>query len=261
MCGRTSLGIELGDLEERFGAKLARGLNFEARYNIAPGEDLAAIQSEDADEIDLLEWGFGPQWADDPDEVPNPINARSETVAEKPMFRDAYANRRCLVLADGFYEWKGDRGHKQPYRIERPDREPYAYAGLYETWTTGDDDGDADDGGTGVGGDGVAGNGVGEPGNGAGDTRVTCTILTTDANDVVSPIHDRMPCILQPGDETTWLHESDPDALASVLEPYPSSDLHAYPVTKRVNDPTYDAPDLLDAVDVPTQTGLDDYAS
>ncbi|HKJ60207.1 MAG TPA: SOS response-associated peptidase, partial [Halobacteriales archaeon] len=115
MCGRFSLFVPPGILEERFDAEV--GASYVPRYNVAPRDDVAAIRNDDQETIDALSWGLVPDWVDDPDDFPRPINARAETVAEKPSFRDAFAERRCLVLADGFYEWTGRRGSKQPYRI------------------------------------------------------------------------------------------------------------------------------------------------
>lgn len=201
------------------------------RYNISPGQDLVAVQNDAPEEFDMLEWGFIPEWADDPDDVPTPINARSETAAEKPMFREAFAERRCLLPADGFYEWKGSRGSKQPYRIERVDREPYAYAGLWETWTAS-----------------------------TGDVRVTCTILTTEANEVVGEIHDRMPVMLEPDEEETWLDADDEDELESVLDPYEGDDLRTYTISRAVNSPDNDTPEIIEPVDTGEQSGLDEFA-
>lgn len=231
MCGRTSLAVDPGVLSRRFDAKPATGVEIPQRYNIAPGDDLAAIQNDAPEEIDMLEWGFIPAWADDPADVPTPINARSETAAEKPMFREAFKRRRCLVPADGFYEWAGQRGSKQPYRIERVDREPYAYAGLWETWTPLSD----------------------------GEPRVTCTILTTDANEVVAEVHDRMPVMLEPHEEVTWLNGGSVEDLQAVCDPYPAEELRAYPVSKRVNNPQNDSPDLLEEIDIGEQSGLDEF--
>ncbi len=232
MCGRTSLAVDIGWLANRFGALPGDGVEIPQRYNIAPGEDLVVVQNDAPEEIDMIEWGFIPQWADDPDDVPTPINARSETVAEKSMFREAFEQRRCLILADGFYEWAGRRGSKQPYRVERVDREPYAYAGLWESWIP--------------------------P---SGDARVTCTILTTEANEVVGEIHDRMPVILETADESVWLNGGSVDELQNVCDPYPSEDMRAYPVSKRVNNPENDSPDLLEDIDIGQQSGLDEFGS
>jgi len=232
MCGRTSLAVDLDVLGRRFDAEPRPGLEIPMRYNIAPGEGLVAVQNDAPEEFDMLEWGFIPHWADDPSKVPNPINARSETAAEKPMFREAFKKRRCLIPADGFFEWSGSRGSKQPYRIERTDREPYAYAGLWGTWTPEE-----------------------------GDPRISCTILTTDANDVVSKVHDRMPVILEEDEEEVWLNGSEVDELQSVCDPYPSEELRAYPVSKRVNNPQNDSADLLEEIDIGDQAGLDDFGS
>ncbi len=232
MCGRTSLAIDPDVLKRRFDAQPGPDVDIPMRNNIAPGEDLVAIQNDAPEEFDLLEWGFIPEWADDPKDVPTPINARSETAAEKPMFREAFAKRRCLIPADGFYEWAGTRGSKQPYRIERVDREPYAYAGLWETWTPAD-----------------------------GDMRVTCTILTTEANDVVGDIHDRMPVMLEPDEESTWLNGAGVDELQAVCDPYPAEEMRAYPVSKRVNNPQNDSADLLEEIDIGEQSGLEEFGS
>jgi putative SOS response-associated peptidase YedK len=231
MCGRTSRAADVGTLRTRFSATPAAGVTIRPRYNIAPRDDLVAITNEAPEVMDHLEWGLLPHWADDPDDIPRPINARSETVAEKPMFRDAFEQRRCLVLADGFYEWKGSRGSKQPYRIERPNREPFAFAGLWETWEQ---------------------NGV---------TLGSCTILTTEANDLVADVHDRMPVILEPQAERTWLNGAGADELQSLCKPYPSDGLRAYPVSKRVNNPENDSPDLLEKIDIGEQSGLEEFGS
>ena len=132
------------------------------------------------------------------------------------MFRDAFESRRRLIPADGFYEWKGNRVLKLPYRIERPDRSPYAYAGLCKTWTPDE-----------------------------GEPRVTCTILTTEANDIVEPIHDQMPVILEKQHEELWLSSGSMDEFQSVLKPYPSEELHAYPVSKQVNTSRNESEDCL----------------
>lgn len=239
MCGRFSLFVPPSVLEERFDATASGPIV--PRYNVAPRDDVAAIRNDDAETIDALGWGLVPSWVDDPDDYPRPINARAETVAEKPSFRDAFAERRCLVLADGFYEWKGDRGAKQPYRIARPDDEPFAFAGLWEAWGAN-------------GGDSVGG-GI----DGDGESLRTVTIVTTDANDTVGAIHDRMPVILEPDEERRWLADADPEELHSMLDPYPDDGLEAYPVSKAVNDPANDSPDVVEPVDVDEQSGLGDF--
>ena len=227
MCGRFSLFVPPAVLEDRFGAEV--GGSYVPRYNVAPRDGVAAIRNDDPETIDALSWGLVPGWVDDPDDYPRPINARAETVAEKPSFRDAYAERRCLVLADGFYEWTGRRGSKQPYRIVRTDGEPFAFAGLWETW-----------------------------GSNGGTLRTT-TILTTAANETVGEIHDRMPVILERDEERGWLAAADPDDLQSMLDPYPDAELEAYPVSTAVNDPSHDSPDVVEQVDVDEQSGLGQF--
>ena len=212
-----------------FGATPANDITIPKRHNIAPRDDLVIIQNDDPDEIDLLEWGLLPAWFDDPEDSPRPINARSETVHEKPMFRSAFTDRRCLILADGFYEWQGRRGSKQPYRIERQDGDPFAYAGLWET--------------------------CGSNGN----SLETCTILTCDANEIVGEIHDRMPVMLEPDDIDIWLGDGGPDEWRSVMDPFPDEQLKTYPVSKRVNNPTNDSPEVAEPINIGEQSGLGEF--
>lgn len=229
MCGRNSLFNPQPELEERFDADAREPIR--PRYNIAPGDDLAVIRNGEADVIDKLEWGLLPHWADDPQESPRPINARSETAAEKPMFRDAFEKRRCLVLSSGFYEWQEQVGaSKQPYRICLEDDEPFAFAGLWEHWEQN------------------------------GTSRDTVTILTTDANEEIEPIHDRMPVILEPEEEETWLDADDEDELETVLDPYEDDDLRTYTISRAVNSPDNDTPELIEPVDSGQQSGLDEFA-
>ena len=234
MCGRTSLAVPVDVLRERFDVSVTDAVEaYVPKYNVDPGDGLVTITNERRTVADVLEWGFVPEWADDPDEGPTPINARSEGVTGSNLFGDAFEERRCLVLADGFYEWQGERGSKQPYRVVRRNREPFAFAGLWSHW---------------------------EPKRGNGRARDTVTILTTEPNDVVEPIHDRMPVMLERDEETPWLEGDAADAM-DVLDPYPSSDIEAYPVSKQVNNPVTESPALFDAIDVDEQSGLDDFAS
>ncbi|PSP57106.1 DUF159 family protein [Halobacteriales archaeon QS_1_67_19] len=228
MCGRTSLFAPPAVVRERFDAEPTRDL--EPRYNVAPGQDHPVVRNDDPDIVRFPTWGLLPQWRDDPSS--GHVNARAETLADKPSFREAYAERRCLVLADGFYDWKETPTGKQPYRIERADREPFAIAGLWEP----SDGGTASDAGT-------------------------FTVVTTDPNDVVAPIHHRMPVILSPDEESRWLGESDADALADLLDPYPATKLRAYPVSAAINDPENDGPELIEEVpaEEDVQTGLDEF--
>lgn len=227
MCGRLSLFAPPSVLEARFDATFLG--SYTPRYNVAPTDSLAAIRDSAPETIDALTWGLVPHWADDPSIGNRLINARAETLAEKPSFQDAYENRRCLVLSDGFYEWREDGGVKQPYRICRPDDEPFAMAGLWERW------------------------------EGNGEVRETATIVTTEPNDVVAPLHDRMAAILPPGEERRWLN-GDAGERKSLLAPY-EGDLRAYPISTRVNDPGNDGPSIIEEVEPEggTQSGLGDF--
>lgn len=216
MCGRTGQAIPPEVLETRWDARVPDA--YEPRYNVAPREPLAVIHSEDPNRVAMPEWGLLPQWVDDPAEWHYPINARSETVTENGTFREAFKERPCLVLSSGYYEWQGERGAKRPYRICREDREPFALAGVWERWQR------------------------------AGTTRTTVTILTCEANGVVEPIHDRMPVTLSPAAESRWL-ASDHDTRRELLRPIEGAAFEAYPLTRTVNDPSYDRPDVIDPLD------------
>ncbi len=223
MCGRLSLAVPPEALAERFGARPPPALA--PRYNVAPGQPLAAIKGSARDRVDPLEWGLVPSWAEEPGS--GHINARAETIAEKPSFRDAYEHRRCLVLADGYYDWADERGRgTRPYRFVRPDREPFAMAGIWERRE--------------------------DP----GETHETVAVVTTEPNGVVEPIHHRMPVILDPAEEERWLDGEGTDAL---LDPYPEEHLEAYPVPDAVNDPANDSPAVLEEADPPEQTGLGEF--
>ena len=227
MCGRTSLFLPQPEIERRFGAEFVEA--WEPRYNIAPRQEVPTIRSRTSSRIDQFEWGFRPHWVDDPADWPHPINARAETVAEKPAFRDAFRSNRCLVLADGFYEWQSTRDGTQPYRIELADRAPFAFAGLWAEW------------------------------EGNGTTHHSITIITTDSNAVVDPIHDRMPVMLQREEEATWLSAEEHGSLQELLDPFPSDRLRAYPISTRVNTPSNDSPDIIDPIEPASQSGLDDF--
>jgi putative SOS response-associated peptidase YedK len=227
MCGRFSLFVPRSKLEDRFEIEIPEEMP--PRYNIAPKNRVLAVRNDQPDTSDRLQWGFIPHWVDDPDEYSQPINARAETVDEKPFFRDAFENRRCLILADGFYEWAGDRGSKEPYRIERVDSEPFAFAGLWESWESN------------------------------GDSIRTCSILTTEPNNTVAPIHDRMPVLLEPQEEQQWLEDDDGGSLKQLLDPYPDDDLTAYRISTAINNPDNENPGVVEPVDDP-QSGLGEFA-
>lgn len=229
MCGRTSMFIQQPEMETRFDAEVADGVEYRPRYNIAPGEDLEVITNENRDEIDQLHWGLVPFWADEVGD--GYINARSETAHEKRAFSDAWNHRPCLVLSTGFYEWqKLNGGPKQPYRIHRDGDGgdvAFAMAGLWQETTVEDE-----------------------------EVR-SVTILTTEPNDIVEPIHDRMPVVLPENEETTWL-EAGPDERHELCQPYPDEDLDAYPISTRVNDPGNDDPGVIEPAGS-EQSGLGDF--
>lgn len=234
MCGRYTLTSPAESLREAFG--FVEIPNLPARANIAPGQEVLAVRLRDASgEEDgrrhavWLKWGLVPFWADDAAIGNRMINARAESAADKPAFRQAFAKRRCLIPADGFYEWKtleggGKKPVKQPYRATLADNAPFAFAGLWERNE--------------------------KAAKAAGDEPLeTCTILTTDANAALRHIHHRMPVILAPDALATWL---DPQAvraeLEALLRPYPAEAMRAYPVSTRVNSVANDDPSLLQEV-------------
>lgn len=220
MCGRFALFDSAASLAEAFG--LADVPSLPPRYNIAPTQAVAAVRipSEGVGRaLALLRWGLIPSWAKDPSLGDRMINARAETAAGKPAFRSAIRRRRCLVPASGFYEWKRTNGRKQPYYIRRPDGKPFAFAGLWESW------------------------------EGPGQAAVeSCTILTTSANELLLPIHDRMPVIVSPADYDLWLSPEvrDPEELARLFRPCPPEEVTAFPVGTAVNNPKTDSPQLIE---------------
>lgn len=187
------------------------------RYNIAPTQPVLAVRQSahgEQRELTFFRWGLIPSWAQDMKMGARLINARSETVAEKPAFRAAFKRRRCLIPADGFYEWQKLNGRKQPLYIYLRRERPFALAGLWETWRA-PDGGELD----------------------------TCTILTTTPNELMEPIHNRMPVILHPEDFDDWLHPGQkPDTALHLLRPYPAAEMAAYPVSTHVNNPANDDP-------------------
>lgn len=206
MCGRFTIFADPDRLAERFQAELpAEGL--QPRYNAAPTQRLPVILNEVPPAIQLLQWGLIPSWAKDPAIGSRMINARAETLAEKPSFRAAFKKRRCLVLADGFYEWLQTPAGKQPMRITLASGEPFAMAGLWESWHAPD-----------------------------GSLLRTFTIVTGEPNELVAPIHNRMPAILLPEHEAIWLdNAAEPAIWQDILRPYPAQRMAAYPVSRRVN--------------------------
>jgi putative SOS response-associated peptidase YedK len=218
MCGRYTSTNPVEVYAELFKAR-AGDLFVEPRYNIAPTYDVLACRAMPAGrELALLHWGLIPAWAEDKKIGYRTINARAETVAVKPAYRTAFRRRRCLIAADGFYEWRPGKPKKQPYYIRMRDGKPFAFAGLWERW---------------------------EP-EGA-EPVDSCTIIVTTANELISQIHDRMPVILAPQDYDLWLDPEvhDPEKVMTLLKSYPENELEIYPVGFSVNSPKHDGEDLI----------------
>lgn len=214
MCGRFTLNQSSSALADFFSIDNIPDLA--AQYNIAPTQKVATVlhnPETNQREFQQLTWGLIPSWMKDPKMGVKLINARSETVAEKPAFRSAFQHRRCLVLADGFYEWKRENGKKQPFYFRLSDSQPFAFAGLWERWEPAQHNSEAE------------------------EIR-SCTILTTAANELVQPIHERMPVILAPQDYDLWLNPQMPtsEPLQQLLCPYPAEAMTAYPVSSLVNN-------------------------
>ena len=218
MCGRFSLYSNPHVVGLQFG--LAHTPEFSPRYNVAPGTPILAVRADDrhARQGVLLQWGLIPSWAKDPSIGHRMINARAEHIAEKPAFRSALRRRRCIIPADGFYEWQAAGSRKQPYYVRSREHELFGFAGLYEFWK---------------GPEGLIG---------------SCTVITTEANALMRPLHDRMPVILDAGDYAHWLDPDnpDPEALVAVLRPAPAERMVAHPVSVRVNSVRNDDADLIE---------------
>ncbi len=220
MCGRFTLTISPEELAAAFPWLTLPPGSYAAprRYNIAPGQPVAVTVNDGENQLDYFLWGLVPFWSKDPRR--GFINARAETLAEKPSFKAAYRYRRCLIFADGFYEWQHLPGEKakHPYFIRLKGGRTFAFAGLWERWQSPD-----------------------------GSELLTCAIITTRPNEVLRPIHNRMPVILPEGAYTQWLSpgEAAPARLQPLLQPYPPNQMEAYPVSTRVNNPANDAPDCI----------------
>ncbi|MFC6872797.1 SOS response-associated peptidase [Halobellus marinus] len=239
MCGRYTLFTPAADLESRFDATFADPP--EPRYNCSPGQSLPVITNDAPDEFRRLRWGLIPSWADDEAAGNDRINARAETLDEKPSFRDAYQQRRCLVPADGFYEWVQDGDEKRPYRVAFADDRPFAMAGLWERWEPSHTQ-------TGLGDFGSGGAGGRGGIDSDSDVVESFSIVTTEPNDAVADLHHRMAVVLDPDEESIWL-DGDTEDVARLLEPHRGDDWQAYPVSTRVNSPANDDPSLLERVE------------
>ena len=230
MCGRFQLKLD-EDWMAAFG--VAEPPDLSPRYNIAPTQGVVAIRrnEEGVREADLLKWGLVPSFAEDPAVGNRMINARSETVARLPAFREPFQKRRCLVPANGFYEWRRAGRARDPFLLKMKDDEPFAFASIWDRWRRG------------------------------GDRIESCAILTTAANDLVAPIHNRMPVILDRSAYDLWLDPSaDPEELQRILLPFPASRMVAVPVSPRVNSPAVDDPEcetpVAEPPAAPVQTTL-----
>ena len=225
MCGRFTLSSPGEVLAALF--ELAEVPEITPRYNIAPTQSVVAVHASEGTgrHCEMMHWGLIPSWADDPAIGARMINARAETVATKPSFRSAFRQRRCLVVADGFYEWQKTERRKQPHYICLRGGRPFAFAGLWENWESRD----------------------------SASTPASirsCTIITTEPNELVAPLHNRMPVILAPDDYPQWLDTDirSPERLAPLLTPYPGEAMTAHPVSTLVNTPANDNPECIEPI-------------
>lgn len=225
MCGRFTLTADLNAIQQAFDLDPITGA-FYPRYNIAPSQPVAIITNHEPKQLTYVQWGLIPSWAKDPKIGNKLINARSETAAEKPSFRSAFKRRRCLIPADGFFEWSKQGKKKVPMYIHLDGNSVFAFAGLWETWHSPD-----------------------------GGELQTCTILTTEPNELIKPLHHRMAVILEPDTYDTWLSpdELPADALMPLLTAYPADKMHVYPVSTQVNSPANDDPSVIEPFDSPHQ--------
>jgi putative SOS response-associated peptidase YedK len=220
MCGRFVQASPSRAYAELFGLADTE-VELPPRYNVAPSQAVLAARVEPSQRTRLvpLRWGLVPGWSKGPDPRYSMINARAETVHEKPAYRSAFKYRRCLIPSEGFYEWRSESGRKQPWFIHRRDHRPFAMAGLWEHWQ--------------------------DP---AGNELESCTILVTEANPLIAPIHDRMPVILDPTDWDAWVDplNQDPSVLRPLLRSYPAEEMATYAVSSQVNRPGNEGPALIE---------------
>ena len=222
MCGRASLTKNEKELEQRFNATFysedIERYNPLPNYNVAPTHTMPVITNEDPNHFRPLRWGLIPFWAKDHKIGYKMINARIETILEKPAFRNAVKSRRCLVPFDGFYEWKKETGGKTPFYIRRKDKQLFSIAGLWEKWT--------------------------DPSS--GEDVFSFTLITQEPNETMAAVHDRMPAILQPDQEASWIdmRVNEEDAVA-MIEPYPDDWLDVFQVSKEVNNVRNNGPELI----------------
>jgi putative SOS response-associated peptidase YedK len=221
MCGRFTLTHDINSIARVFNVTVPPSLQQVApRYNIAPTQDVVTVLHDDTLHLDMLRWGLIPSWSKDESIGSRMINARAETLAEKPSFKRLLRSKRCLVIADGFYEWKAEPGSKSktPMYITLKNNEPFAFAGLWDVWR-----------------------------NPEGEPIRTCTIITTQPNELMSSIHNRMPAILGREAREAWLEPTlhDENVLQHLLGSYPTDEMTARPVSRLVNNPKYDSAELI----------------
>jgi putative SOS response-associated peptidase YedK len=219
MCGRFSLTTSVNQLRELF--ELERMEEIQPRYNIAPTQNVFTVVLEEGKRIGKhMRWGLIPFWAKDAKIGYKMINARAETIDEKPVYKGLFKKQRCLIVADGFYEWKKIGKEKQPYRFQMISGKPFAFAGLWDRWSYGD------------------------------ETLMTCTIITTTPNEIAKAVHDRMPVILPPDAYEIWLQPDmqDTNYLKSLLQPYPADEMDAYEISTLVNSPKNDDPSIIEPI-------------
>lgn len=220
MCGRFTLTLEASELQRELGLGAIPD-NWQPRYNIAPSQSILVIKDSLKRVAKWMRWGLIPSWAKNPEIGNRLINARSETLMEKPAFRRAFQTQRCLIPADGFFEWQNRSGvpsQRQPYYFHQPDHRPFMFAGLWDIWHLPD-----------------------------GNELLSCTIITCKSNEVISFVHDRMPVILDASSAWIWLSDSPVKELQSILAPF-SLPLVAQPVSRMVNKPEHDTPDVITPV-------------
>jgi putative SOS response-associated peptidase YedK len=216
MCGRFTLTYSISEVAQAFNVPVPPSLQIAPRYNIAPTQNVVAILPNGT--LDVLRWGLVPSWAKHESIGSKMINARAETLAEKPSFKRLLNSKRCLVVADGFYEWKKEAGGKTPMYITLKNKELFAFAGLWDSWRSPE-----------------------------GEQIRTCTLITTQPNDLVVSIHNRMPVILSAEARQEWLDPAlhDEHVLLPLLAPYPAEQMSARAVSRLVNSPQYDSAELI----------------
>lgn len=217
MCGRFVRSSPISSIAEAFNVQQA-SIEIAPSYNISPAQEIVIISKKGTRKLMRCRWGFLPSWARDHSMGSRMINARAETVASKPAFTSAFRKQRCLVVADGFYEWRMAKPKKIPVYIHLKSGRPFGFAGLYNPWTSPE-----------------------------GKTFCTCTIITTGANELLGAVHDRMPVIIPQEKEDLWLNpeEQDQDILLELLKPYPAGEMEMHEVSAKVNYPAYNSPDAI----------------